>query len=390
MTSRSAHWLILLMVGALILAIFSAFVGSKMSSPAQIAADAKPPRPSIPKVRVRFGVLKATATFRAEVDDSTPISVGVPKSIGDADPIVTAMNVHRGQVVSEGDVVMSVATRPVFVLKGKIPAFRDMALGARGPDVKQLKAALRRLGFYSGTDPGRLYGKATVAAVKSLYRHAEYRSTNGGVVHGEVVFVPTLPQRILSVAVHVGGTAGATGNGDTGNGDTGSALVTGDAGSTSVVSIGSGNVLLRGSVDSVSASVLKKGMNGIAISETRGKSFRVRVRSLSAGSNSDQGGGADQVNVTLKPVGHFDQKLLGENVGVSVTASSTHTKTLIVPVAAVVTRADGTSVITVVNDRDQTRLVRVKPGLVEKGEIAVAPLVHSALSASDWVAVSKP
>jgi peptidoglycan hydrolase-like protein with peptidoglycan-binding domain len=339
-----------------------------MSSPAQIAATAKPPPRSIPKVRVRRGVLRTTVAFRANVSDTSPIEIGAPLSIGSDDPVITAMAVKRGGSVSEGDLIMAVAGRPVLVLEGKIPAFRDIVFGSRGVDVRQLQAALKHLDLYAGGDRKGVYGKATLNAVKKLYWQTGHRPVGNGIAHGEVVFVPSLPQRVVKVAAHVGDTAKAE---------------------SPIVTIGSGHVLLRGLVDSVSASALKKGMDGTAISETQGKSFRVRVRSLGAGSNSDKGGGSDQVNVTLIPKGRFDQKLLGENVGVTVTASSTRAKVLIVPIAAVVTRADGTSVVTVVNDRDQTRLVRVKPGLVENGEIAVIPLQHSALSASDWVAVSR-
>jgi hypothetical protein len=377
MSSRSGRWVLLLLVGSVLLAVFSAFVGSKMSSPAQIAATAKPPPRSIPKVRVHRGVLRATVAFRAKVSDTSPTLIGMPSSIGSDYPVITAMAMKRGKQVSEGDLVMAVAGRPVFVLEGKISTFRDIALGTKGVDVRQLQAALERLGLYRGGDHKGVYGKATRAAVKKLYAHVGYRPLSGGIARGEVIFVPSLPQRVMRIAVHVGGTVGAAGNGGTG--------------STSVVTLGSGHVLLLGLVDSVSASALKKGMNGTAVSETQGKSFRVRVRSVGSGSGSDQPTtNPNRVTVALKPRGHTAQKLLGENVGVSVTASSTRAKVLIVPITAVVTNADGASVVTVVNDRDQTRLVKVKPGLVQNGEIAVSPLDRTALSASDWVAVGQP
>src|SRR5438552_8455688 len=118
MRLRAYRTLILVLVGAVALAAVSVLVGSRMESPAQVAANARPPTPSVPKVRVRSGILKATVAFRAEVSESSPVAIRTPTSIGSADPVVTAMLLKRGALASEGDLVMSVAERPVFVLRG--------------------------------------------------------------------------------------------------------------------------------------------------------------------------------------------------------------------------------------------------------------------------------
>src|SRR5207244_81786 len=60
---------------------------------------------------------------------------------------------------------------PVLVLQGAQPAYRDLGPGAAGEDVRQLQAALARLGF----DPGALngvYGASTAGAVAAWYRSA--------------------------------------------------------------------------------------------------------------------------------------------------------------------------------------------------------------------------
>src|SRR3712207_7324688 len=50
----------------------------------------------------------------------------------------------RSARVGEGAVVMSVAGRPVFVLRGAQPSHRDIGPGSKGPDVRQLEAADRK------------------------------------------------------------------------------------------------------------------------------------------------------------------------------------------------------------------------------------------------------
>jgi Putative peptidoglycan binding domain len=370
MRPRGYRRLLLVLVAAVALAAISAFVGGRMESPAQVAASARPPAPSIPRVRVRYGVLRSTVALRADVTESSPVAVGAPRSTGGDDPVVTALPLKPGAPVVEGALLLSVAERPVFVLRGAIPAFRTMKEGVRGVDVRQLQAGLRRLGLYDGGDPTGLYGPATAAAVTRLYARRGYAPIGGGLAHGEVVFVRSLPQRVLSVAVPLGGLARR-------------------ARGAAVVVIGSGHVVLRGSVDPVRASGIRVGMRGTAVSEVEGRTFPVRVVALGGGATLDPASGVGDVSVTLAPVEHVAQALLGQNVGVTLTTRSTGRKVLIVPIAAVVTRADGTSIVTVVDDHGRTRPVDVRVGLVKNGEVAVTPLERPGLSAADSVEVGR-
>ena len=54
------------------------------------------------------------------------------------------------------------------MLQGDVPAYRDLVPGIAGPDVRQLKEALRRLGFDPGT--GDTYDAQTSAAVEAWYK----------------------------------------------------------------------------------------------------------------------------------------------------------------------------------------------------------------------------
>ena len=57
---------------------------------------------------------------------------------------------------------------PVFVLQGRVPAYRDLVPGISGEDVRQLEKALARLGFSPGPVDG-VDDQQTGAAVAKWY-----------------------------------------------------------------------------------------------------------------------------------------------------------------------------------------------------------------------------
>jgi peptidoglycan hydrolase-like protein with peptidoglycan-binding domain len=79
----------------------------------------------------------------------------------------------RNAQFKEGDVLFTISGRPVFVAEGKIPAYRDFALGVSGTDVRQLEQTLKNLGFDSGPVDGT-YDDKTGAAVKEWYTAAGF------------------------------------------------------------------------------------------------------------------------------------------------------------------------------------------------------------------------
>ena len=64
--------------------------------------------------------------------------------------------------------LMQVSGRPVLVLEGSVPMYRTLGPGASGDDVKQLKQALSRLGFYPGDTTAPTAGAAS--AVTRWYK----------------------------------------------------------------------------------------------------------------------------------------------------------------------------------------------------------------------------
>ncbi len=147
--------------------------GQQIKSPADIAAEAEPPEASLITVPVEQQSLSSNVVIRGQVEfsESTDIDVAGPADGGVA--IITRLTKQVGEQLDEGDVVIEVAGRPLFVFEGELPVFRSLTPGLEGPDVRQLEEALLRLGL----DPGPVDGTfdaQTEDAIVELYREAGY------------------------------------------------------------------------------------------------------------------------------------------------------------------------------------------------------------------------
>ena len=94
--------------------------------------------------------LTAQQTIRGQV--YPPVRYDVTPTAPSAD--VTALYVSKATVpvgarVDSGDHLGEVSGRPLFALRGNVPAYRDLKLGMTGSDVTQLQRALRDLGYWA-------------------------------------------------------------------------------------------------------------------------------------------------------------------------------------------------------------------------------------------------
>jgi putative peptidoglycan binding protein len=157
--------------GAILLAIVAWIVGGQIRSPAQIAAETSAPDPSAITVPVERRVLSSEVIVRGTVRYGSPqpvvLATSEAKQASNAASVVTTPPIH-GSKVGEGSVAMSVSGRPLFVLQGAQASHRDIGPGAKGPDVRQLEAALSRMGFSPGSIDGHYDGQ-TASAVASWY-----------------------------------------------------------------------------------------------------------------------------------------------------------------------------------------------------------------------------
>ena len=95
----------------------------------------------LPSVIARFGEqLACDVVVRGTVRYGAPQAVSLPKSsLKPGSSLLTSAPV-RGAVVTEGTAAFVVSGRPVLVLQGAQPAYRDLGIGDSGPDVQQLAA----------------------------------------------------------------------------------------------------------------------------------------------------------------------------------------------------------------------------------------------------------
>ena len=148
--------------------------GRSIKSPDQAALEAEPPPASLITVEVELAELAADVISRADVGYDEPVSLSLSGALGDREAaLVVTFAPERGARLTEGDVVIEIAGRPVFLLTGAVPVYRDLRPRDRGPDVAQLEEALARLGHFDG-EPDRLWDHATSAAVEAWYEAAGY------------------------------------------------------------------------------------------------------------------------------------------------------------------------------------------------------------------------
>lgn len=151
------------------------FFGSQIRSPAEIAAEADAPEPSNITVQVVRQVLSADVITRGDIVYDEPVSVSLSGSFAETpEKLVVTQAVEVNAELVEGDMAVEVVGRPVFLLSGEIPMYRDLRPGATGDDVLQVEEALARMGFFTGT-PDNTWDSATGAAVVVWYQDAGYR-----------------------------------------------------------------------------------------------------------------------------------------------------------------------------------------------------------------------
>lgn len=143
--------------------------GSRIESPADAAARTAPPTPSAILVPVEQRVLSSNVVTRGTARFGLPQPISIaPSSLKANAGLITTLPLRNTQL-EEGGVMLTASGRPVFLLQGRIPAFRDLVPGISGDDVRQLEEALARLGLVPGAIDGT-YDQKTATAVADWYR----------------------------------------------------------------------------------------------------------------------------------------------------------------------------------------------------------------------------
>src|SRR5215472_8532790 len=221
-----------------------------------------------------------------------------------------------GQVIGQGQVLYRVGNgTPVFLLYGRVPAWRALAVGVHGADVRQLNRALVALGCATRAllDPGSKYFTAATAyALEKLQARLGLPQT-GSLPLGQAVFLPS--------AIRVTAVPGALGAPAAG----------------AVLAATSARHVVTIALDAAQQSQVKAG-DTVAITLPAG---RVTPGVVAAVGKVASGGASPKVTVTVtlrhpRAAGGLDQA----PVTVAIT-TATAKNALVVPVNALLARASG-------------------------------------------------
>ena len=273
-----------------------------------------------------------------------------------------------GDVVEEGDVLYSVSGAPVVLLYGTTPAYRDLAVDAKGPDVQQLNASLVALGYATAEelDPNSdEFTPATEAAVKKLQAALGAEQT-GTLRLGQVAFLPSAV-RVTSVLTSLGSLI-----------QPGTAVL--DATSTSPV--------VTVELDPARQSQIKQGESVEItlpdLTKVAGTVSSVGTVATAADDTGQGGGPTIAVEITLADpaaAGGLDQA----PVIVAIT-TATVDDALVVPITALLALAGGGYAVDVVASDGVHTLVPVTTGIFD-GAAGLVQVTGTGLSAGQQVVV---
>lgn len=122
---------------------------------------------------VAWGELHSELVLRMDVAYADPIEVMIDTADGGSG-IVTGRIPATGSELAALSVALEVGGRPLIVLPGEVPAYRALRVGMSGPDVVQLKTALRAVGLDGGDPANDAFDEVTAAAVAALYEQVGY------------------------------------------------------------------------------------------------------------------------------------------------------------------------------------------------------------------------
>lgn len=149
---RGPRLLVALVATALAAAGLAWLAAGRMQTPEERAL-AREPEQSAVAVPVEERTITDGVVTRADVALDDMREVTAPEEL--AGLVVTGVLVEAEDDLASGDALAELEGRPLLVLEGDLPAWRELAPGARGPDVAQLQEALADLGFYDGDVDGR-------------------------------------------------------------------------------------------------------------------------------------------------------------------------------------------------------------------------------------------
>src|SRR5579875_716234 len=331
-------------------------LATQIKSPAQLAAETRPPPATVLTATVQRTVLTSTVLGQAVVGPPREVSlsdIGGGAAGPGVQPIVTRIFCRTGSRVRQGTVILEVAGRPFFVLQGTVPAYRNLAPGEKGEDVVQLQDDLEALGYGIGSDASGYPAEQMTAGP---------RAERGAYLPlGEYAFVPRLPARVVKLGATVG------------------QRISGG------VTLATGSPVTRGQLNPSDAGLVRPGMHVVISEPGTGKTISGRVTrvSHSTASTASISGGL-YVAIRVRPSRPLPLSLVGQDLSLTIASARSAGPVLAVPEAAIFAAADGGTYVTALLAGRRVR-VPVRVGMTGSGLVQVIPRRPGALRAGEQV-----
>jgi hypothetical protein len=359
--------------GVLVMSATGLAAARLIESPGQLAA-----RSAAPAGAVITGVA-SMRELRTEVAVPGTVRAGHTVAVTAAAPyravVVTGLPARLGTVVRPGQVIAEIDGRPVILLRGTLPPFRDLREGDAGPDVSQLQAALRSLG-YADYDEAGYFGPSTGFALRLLYLHLGYpapldrRPASRRDRHpspqvylpmAQVSYVPAASALVVAVNARAGSTVAA---------------------GRVVLRLATGHPYVTGLLSAGQAMLVRAGDPAVIGSAS--------PHVAAAGTVTAIGAGVAGYPVRVTVTHPLAESLAGLRVRLTIWSAITRSPVLTVPLAAVSSTgraARMVSFVTTIAPGGRTRRVTVTTGRSAGGYVAVTPAGQGALMPGDRVVI---
>ncbi|MEV8624527.1 peptidoglycan-binding protein [Streptomyces sp. NPDC051079] len=294
-------------------------------------------------------VSSKTVDGRLDYAGRRPVKAAVPGTV--------TVAAEEGATVRQGQALYELDDKPVTLLYGPVPMFREMRTGDRGTDVLQLERNLRDLGFGGGMYVDPRYDAATEAAVKRWQKSLN-REPTGRVGKGDVVFQPGRVRVVTADA----------------------ALADQVGPDRPVLTVASPRPVVRADLDQADAPLTAPGTR-VEVTLPSGTTVpgkvtgTVRPGGDGAGGADGAGGGGAREGITVE-VTLDDGTPTGEDARATASVkfvSESRKGVLVVPVEAVVAlRGENGGYGLEVVEGSTSRMVRVETGMTADGKIEVS------------------
>jgi hypothetical protein len=227
-------------------------------------------------------------------------------------------------------------------------------------------------------------GQAMAAKDRALAAFETLQATTGATVaQGEVVFAPTLPARVQQSATSLGPIGASSQINPDGSAPSGA----GD-----LATLAAGDLVVSMTLRAGDRGLVRVGMGVELLDEQSNVTYPATISTIAdtqaTGSDGQQG-----YSMVVAPDESLPNELAGVNIRVTITAASTDIPTLVVPLAAVSSAADGSTNVSVLPAGSapgaEPVIVTIVAGLSADGFVSIEPVTAGALVEGDKVIVGR-